>query len=74
MISKSPSCVTWNGQDLPLFLTPKHLVNILNLSRSIVYELLASGEIPSLKVGRIVRVQSSDFIAWIEGRKRSRVA
>jgi len=60
---------TWNGHLLPLFLSPKDIVEILNLSRSVVYELIASGQIPSIRVGRSVRVQTSDFVSWVADKK-----
>lgn len=40
-----PQPVLWNGRSLPTFLAPRQIIEILNCSRSIVYELIASGQI-----------------------------
>lgn len=40
---------------LPDWLTPSQVQGYLGLSRSKVYELLRSGEIPSRKFGRLLR-------------------
>lgn len=42
----------------------------LALSRSIVYEKIASGEIPSVAIGRTRRVQEADLDAWIQAKAR----
>ena len=40
---------------------------ILNISRSKVYELFASGELESVKIDRIRLVRSSDLRAYVDG-------
>lgn len=69
-----PNQLNWNGHSLPAFLAPRQIIEILNCSRSIVYELIASGEIPSLRIGRALRVPTADFLAWVERNMRSSVA
>ncbi len=55
---------------LPQFLTPSEIIAILRCSRTMVYELLASGEIPSVRVGsRAIRIQTKDFLAWLARNK-----
>jgi len=39
---------------------------ILNISRSKVYELFASGELESVKIDRIRLVRSSDLRAYVD--------
>lgn len=60
-----PNDLNQDGQSLPTCLTPQHLMTILNCSRSKAYELLASGEIPSIRVGRSIRVTRADLIRWM---------
>jgi len=42
--------------DLPLSIRVSDLIEILDISRSMAYELVRSGEIPSFKVGRHIRI------------------
>lgn len=46
------------------------VAELLNLSRSTVYKLAASGELPSYKLGGSVRFKEDDVIDWIEKKKR----
>ena len=48
-------------------LTVKELQEQLNVSRSMAWKLVHSGEIPHVKIGRCVRVRESDVAAFIEG-------
>ena len=43
----------------------------LKLSRSIVYELIASGELPSVAIGRSRRVREADLDAWVQAKARA---
>ena len=38
----------------------------LNLSRSKTYELIASGELPAIRIGRCVRVPADLLKAWVK--------
>jgi excisionase family DNA binding protein len=38
----------------------------LGLGRSTIYELIAAGELPAIKIGRAVRVPASRLTAWVE--------
>jgi excisionase family DNA binding protein len=49
----------------PFLLKPMDLVGLLQLSRSQVYLLLASGEIPSIKIGRLRRIHRRDLDEWL---------
>lgn len=50
-------------------LKPREVAAILSVSRSHVYQLISSGQIPSVRVGeRTVRVRRSDLEAYIESR------
>jgi excisionase family DNA binding protein len=48
-----------------LLLRPAEAAEAIGVSRSRVYELLASGELPSIRVGRTVRVPVAALHAWI---------
>lgn len=53
----------------PLLLRPVDLVSLLQLSRAQVYLLLASGEIPSIRVGRLRRIRRQDLDDWLNRRQ-----
>lgn len=52
-----------------LLLKADEVAHVLNLGRSKVYEMMASGELPTLRIGRAVRVSSAELQQWV--RKQS---
>jgi excisionase family DNA binding protein len=42
----------------------------LSLGRSKVYALVASGHLPSVRIGRLVRVPRKELDCWIDARLR----
>lgn len=54
--------------ELPLMLSAVDIQRQLQISRSEAYGLIASGSIPSMRIGRLVRVPRNAFVAWIEQR------
>jgi len=40
----------------------------LNLSKSQVYQLIAEGELPSVRIGRSVRIPAEALRRWLEKR------
>ena len=58
-VNTSPIC------DMQM-LTPDDIMQALRLSRSTVYNMLKRGEIPSVKIGNMLRVNKSDFEHWLE--------
>ncbi|MBI4853560.1 MAG: helix-turn-helix domain-containing protein [Acidobacteria bacterium] len=48
------------------FLTLEEVGEILRLSKSKIYSLVTSGEIPSKKFGRVIRISVSELIGWLE--------
>ena len=44
------------------------VVAILNISRSKVYELLSSGNLPSVHIDRTRLVRHEDLVAYVESR------
>ena len=47
-------------------LTPDDIMRALRLSRSTVYNMLKRGEIPSIKIGNMLRVKKAAFEHWLE--------
>ena len=57
-VNTSPIC------DMQM-LTPDDIMQALRLSRSTVYNMLKRGEIPSVKIGNMLRVNKSAFEHWL---------
>lgn len=57
--------------DSKMLLRPREVVDVTGYSRSMVYALIASGEIPSVRVGRTVRVPTDALKQWIGERMAS---
>jgi excisionase family DNA binding protein len=49
-------------------LTPHELSELLALGRTSTYNLISSGEIPSVKIGRLRRVRHADVEHFIAAR------
>ncbi len=52
-----------------LLLRPDEVAIALGVSRSKVYELLGSGELPSLRIGKSIRVSRNALRQWIAQRE-----
>jgi excisionase family DNA binding protein len=48
----------------PEWLSVKDLMTLTGLGRTKCYELVASGELEAIKVGRAVRVSRASYIEW----------
>lgn len=46
-------------------LTPDEVSDVLNVSRSHIYQVLREGIIPSVRIGKAVRVRPQDLRAFI---------
>jgi excisionase family DNA binding protein len=55
-----------------LLLRPIEAAEAIGIGRSKIYELLASGDLPSIRVGGSVRVPIDALRAWIERRLAER--
>ena len=51
------------------FISAEELGQWLMLGRTRTWELLAGGEIPSYKIGRLRRIKKSDVEEYLEGRR-----
>ena len=49
-------------------MTVTDVAELLKQSRTIVYQLIMSGEIPSYKLGKSRRIRKSDVESWIANR------
>jgi excisionase family DNA binding protein len=50
-------------------LTPNQAAAALGISRSLLYRLLAAGEIESIKIGALRRIRPESLTAWIEAQR-----
>jgi len=56
------------GDDqLPLLLDVPAVMRALNVSRTYVFQIMGTGELPSVKLGRVRRVRRADLVAFVEG-------
>lgn len=51
--------------DLPLTLRVEELMPILDIGRNTAYELVRSGQIRSIRIGRQIRISKSDLLAYL---------
>ena len=51
-----------------LLLRPVEAAEVIGIGRSKLYELLSTGELPSIRIGSSVRVPVAELRAWIERR------
>jgi excisionase family DNA binding protein len=59
-------------QDAPLLISVVEAARRLALGKTKVYELIASGDFPAVKVGRkMVRVDPNDLLGWIDRHRVS---
>lgn len=52
--------------DIPLIMTVEDLMPILLVGRNTAYELVRSGEIKSIRVGRQIRITRDALIEFLE--------
>lgn len=55
-------------QEAPLLLRAEEVARLLGISRSKAFALLATNELPAIRIGRSVRVARADLEAWIQSR------
>lgn len=49
-----------------LLLTPEEAFNELKIGRAKGFQLIASGDLPSIKVGRLRRIPADRLRAWVQ--------
>jgi prophage regulatory protein len=50
-------------------LKPSEVAQVLGIGRSLSYELIAQGQIPSVRIGRCIRVHLDSLDQWIKNRE-----
>lgn len=56
----------------PLLLKPAEAADLLGIGRSKTYALVASGEIPSIRIGASIRIPVAALKAWLKQQEQSR--
>ena len=56
--------------DLSLTLRVEDLMPILGIGRNTAYELVRSGKIRSIRIGRQLRIPKDALVAYLSGRNR----
>ncbi|HVC40455.1 MAG TPA: helix-turn-helix domain-containing protein [Candidatus Saccharimonadales bacterium] len=54
------------AEEAPLLLTVRDVEQQLQLGRTRTYELLRAGEIPAIRIGRVLRVPRDALLQWID--------
>ncbi len=57
--------MTTKDGNAPLLTVPE-AAKVLRIGRNLAYQLVASGELPSLRLGRVIRVPRDALDRWIE--------
>jgi len=57
-----------------LLLRPAEAAEVIGVGRSKAYELIASGELPSVRIGGSVRVPVEKLREWIDRKAAERMA
>ena len=58
------SCVSI--EELPLLLTVDDLVNVLKIGRNTAYTLLRSGQLKSIRVGRLIKIPRTALEEYLQ--------
>jgi excisionase family DNA binding protein len=58
------------GTPQRLLLRIPEVAETLGIGRSKIYELIATGELPTIHVGRAVRISVSTLQKWVEAREQ----
>ena len=57
--------ITSTFPNIPAVLTVEELAKYLHVGRNTAYNLVKSGEIPSIKIGRQIRIASDDVYRYL---------
>ncbi len=60
-----------NKDNQPLLLTPASAAELLSISRSSAYEMIASGELPSIKLRGRTRIPRADLERWTDEQREA---
>jgi excisionase family DNA binding protein len=62
------------GTPQRLLLRIPEAAETLGIGRTKIYELIATGELPIIRVGRAVRISVSTLQKWVEAREQQAVS
>ena len=54
-----------------VLLKPSEVREVLGVGRSLVYQLISEGKIPSVRVGRCIRVPRASLEKWISDQGKA---
>jgi excisionase family DNA binding protein len=57
-----------------MLVTPREAARMLSVCEKTLWTLTKRGEIPVIRIGRAVRYDPRDLIAWIENSKSAKIA
>jgi len=57
--------------DLPEICTPDQVAEYLGVTRNTIYRWCNDGDIPSIKVRKVRRIQKSTLLDWIAEQERA---
>lgn len=60
--------------NLPEICTPEQVAKYLGVTRNTVYRWCGDGDIPSIKIRKVRRIQRSTLITWIAEREQASTA
>ena len=55
------------------FISLNQLQKILGIGRTKAYDLVTSGDLPAVRIGRIIRVDKRDLTDWLKRQKYQNV-
>lgn len=56
------------------YMSIEELADFLELSTSYIYKLTCAKAIPFYKIGKVLRFNQNEIIAWLEGKKVAMIA
>ena len=51
------------------FISLNELQRILGIGRTKAYDLVTSGDLPAVRIGRIIRISRQDLADWLEQQR-----
>jgi excisionase family DNA binding protein len=55
------------------FISLNELQEILGIGRTKAYDLVTSGDLPAVRIGRIIRISKRDLTNWLEQQRYQNV-
>lgn len=66
--SENPQSISRQIRSCPTALTVDDVAEFLNLAPKTIYTMSASGRIPSIKIGSVLRFDPATLASWIDAR------